>query len=253
VRLNAKNAYFSVLRQIGFVFVAQQSVTDAEEQLVQAKKLYEGQQIALVDVQRFEAQLAAQQAALIAAQNNLELARQQFNFVLARPIETPVELTPVSEFPAVPSETQPLVEFAQDQRAEVLALGDTIDSLALTRRATEQGVNPSLFVGLQHQRTFGDTGQNGINQQTFGTLTLSIPVFDSGLTRARVKEARQFEQQAKINLLETKLAIIHRKMQADGIAIPTEVAEYLAYSVDTNLRDMEGVLNSLIFHSTLLK
>jgi chromosomal replication initiator protein len=52
---------------------------------------------------------------------------------------------------------------------------------------------------------------------------------------------------------ETKLAIIHRKMQADGIEIPTEVAEYLAYSVDTNLRDMEGVLNSLIFHATLLK
>lgn len=52
---------------------------------------------------------------------------------------------------------------------------------------------------------------------------------------------------------ETKLAIIHRKMHADGIAIPTEVAEYLAYSVDTNLRDMEGVLNSLIFHATLLK
>lgn len=52
---------------------------------------------------------------------------------------------------------------------------------------------------------------------------------------------------------ETKLVIIHRKMQADGIKIPTEVAEYLAYSVDTNLRDMEGVLNSLIFHATLLK
>lgn len=52
---------------------------------------------------------------------------------------------------------------------------------------------------------------------------------------------------------ETKLVIIHRKMQADGIQIPIEVAEYLAYSVDTNLRDMEGVLNSLIFHATLLK
>ena len=52
---------------------------------------------------------------------------------------------------------------------------------------------------------------------------------------------------------ETKLAIIYRKMGADGIEISTEVAEYLAYSVDTNLRDMEGVLNSLIFHATLLK
>lgn len=52
---------------------------------------------------------------------------------------------------------------------------------------------------------------------------------------------------------ETKLAIIHNKMQSDGIDIPTDVAEYLAYSVDTNLRDMEGVLNSLLFHATLLK
>jgi chromosomal replication initiator protein len=52
---------------------------------------------------------------------------------------------------------------------------------------------------------------------------------------------------------ETKLAIIHNKMESDGIEIPTEVAEYLAYSVDTNLRDMEGVLNSLLFHATLLK
>jgi chromosomal replication initiator protein len=52
---------------------------------------------------------------------------------------------------------------------------------------------------------------------------------------------------------ETKLAIIHNKMESDGIEMPPEVAEYLAYSVDTNLRDMEGVLNSLIFHATLLK
>jgi chromosomal replication initiator protein len=52
---------------------------------------------------------------------------------------------------------------------------------------------------------------------------------------------------------ETKLAIIHNKMESDGIEIPTDVAEYLAYSVDTNLRDMEGVLNSMIFHATLLK
>ncbi len=48
---------------------------------------------------------------------------------------------------------------------------------------------------------------------------------------------------------ETKLAIINNKMQSDGIEIPAEVAEYLAYSVDTNLRDMEGVLNSLLFHA----
>lgn len=52
---------------------------------------------------------------------------------------------------------------------------------------------------------------------------------------------------------ETRMAIIQRKMQADGISIPGNVVEYLAYSVDTNVREMEGVLISLIAHSSLNK
>ena len=52
---------------------------------------------------------------------------------------------------------------------------------------------------------------------------------------------------------ETRMAIIMRKMQADGIDIPEDVVEYLAYSVDTNVRELEGVLISLIAHATLDK
>jgi chromosomal replication initiator protein len=40
-------------------------------------------------------------------------------------------------------------------------------------------------------------------------------------------------------------------MQADGIDIPHKVIEYLAYSVDTNIRELEGVLISLIAHASL--
>ncbi len=50
---------------------------------------------------------------------------------------------------------------------------------------------------------------------------------------------------------ETRVAIIQRKMQADGIDIPENVIEYLAYSVDTNIRELEGVLISLIAHASL--
>ncbi len=50
---------------------------------------------------------------------------------------------------------------------------------------------------------------------------------------------------------ETRVAIIQRKMQADGIYIPDNVVEYLAYSVDTNVRELEGVLISLIAHASL--
>lgn len=52
---------------------------------------------------------------------------------------------------------------------------------------------------------------------------------------------------------ETRIAIIHKKMQADGIDIPNTVIEYLAYSIDTNVRELEGVLISLIAQASLTK
>ncbi|MFN8357015.1 MAG: chromosomal replication initiator protein DnaA [Spirosomataceae bacterium] len=50
---------------------------------------------------------------------------------------------------------------------------------------------------------------------------------------------------------ETRIAIIQKKLQADGIDIPYNVIEYLAHSVDTNVRELEGVIISLIAHATL--
>jgi len=52
---------------------------------------------------------------------------------------------------------------------------------------------------------------------------------------------------------ETRMAIIQTKMQADGIDIPEQVIEYIAYTVDTNIRELEGVVISLIAHASLTK
>ena len=51
--------------------------------------------------------------------------------------------------------------------------------------------------------------------------------------------------------LETRMAIIARKMESDGVYMPTDVVEYLANSVDTNMRELEGVLISLLAHASL--
>ena len=50
---------------------------------------------------------------------------------------------------------------------------------------------------------------------------------------------------------ETRIAIIQRKMQSDGMVVPDDVVEYIAYNVDTNVRELEGILVSLIAHASL--
>jgi chromosomal replication initiator protein len=53
--------------------------------------------------------------------------------------------------------------------------------------------------------------------------------------------------------LETRIAILEQKMYADGIELPKDVVEYLAYSITSNIRELEGALISLIAQSSLNK
>ncbi len=53
--------------------------------------------------------------------------------------------------------------------------------------------------------------------------------------------------------LETRIAILEKKMYASGIELPKEVVEYLAYSINTNVREIEGALNTLLAQASLNK
>ncbi|MFM6954633.1 MAG: chromosomal replication initiator protein DnaA [Sphingobacteriaceae bacterium] len=51
--------------------------------------------------------------------------------------------------------------------------------------------------------------------------------------------------------LETRMAILKKKMYADGIDLPSEVIEYVAHNIDNNVRELEGAMVSLLAQSTL--
>ena len=52
---------------------------------------------------------------------------------------------------------------------------------------------------------------------------------------------------------QTRLDILNYKIQNENLNISLEVVEYIAFQVDTNIRELEGVLVSLIAHSTVTK
>jgi chromosomal replication initiator protein len=53
--------------------------------------------------------------------------------------------------------------------------------------------------------------------------------------------------------LETRIAILKRKIYTEGLEISDEVVEYLAYSINSNIRELEGALISLVAQSSLNK
>ena len=51
--------------------------------------------------------------------------------------------------------------------------------------------------------------------------------------------------------VETRIAILQKKLYSDGIEMPYDVIEYMAYHISSNVRELEGALISLIAQSSL--
>jgi outer membrane protein len=205
-RLAARTDYVAVLRAQAEIAVSQDALTDANAQLTQAQQQYAQQEIAKVDMLAFETTVDQAKGNLLIAQNDLEIAKETLNAALAIPIETRLDYVDIPELPVTPTDPDPLVRSAQQTRPEVLALIHTIDALANIARSNESTMDPSLSLGVSSSQNF-DPLPGDQSNTTVGTLTLNIPLYDSGQTRARVKAARQDEVSAKIQLEQTKLGI----------------------------------------------
>jgi len=53
--------------------------------------------------------------------------------------------------------------------------------------------------------------------------------------------------------LETRMAILGSKMEDEGVDIPNNVLEFICYNIKNNIRELEGVMVSLLAQSTLIQ
>lgn len=53
--------------------------------------------------------------------------------------------------------------------------------------------------------------------------------------------------------LETRMAILENKMEKEGIELPKNVTEFISFNVKNNIRELEGVLISLVAQSSLVQ
>jgi outer membrane protein TolC len=205
-RLSARTAFLAVLRAQANVGVAKEALRDSEAQRDLGRKLFAGQQIARVDLTRYEAQVAQSNSDLITAENTLQLSKYALNYAIARPIGAPVDLVDIRDLPPVPGDPDALVQAGQSQRPEIKSYLQQIRSLLATRSADQGGMEPNLNLGVAYSKTLAGSFTSS-DPQTVGTLTLNIPLFDSGITKAKVNIDQQNVVQAQINMEQAQLGI----------------------------------------------
>lgn len=207
LRLNVRRGYYQVMRAQSLLRVSEANYTNISAQVSNAEKQLRAGVAAKIDLQRLQAQQASAEADVLSAKNGVKLAKQALNLALARPIETEFDVADVSDDVSMRGEYERLIEAAEVVRPEVRSLQANIESLKFTRRATMQSLEPSLNFNLNYQRVLDPAGLNPQRELTTNTLVLSIPLYDAGSTRARVKQFDQDIVTAQVNLKQQRLAI----------------------------------------------
>ena len=214
LRLSVRNAFFTVLQTRSQVALFEESLSRAKAQLANARLEFEKGARARVDVLRFETQVSQAESDLLVSQNALALAKNVFNNVLGRPIQTPFTLaTPEQGVKPVP-EPDNLVATALAKRPEIRFFEFQIRGLIEAKRYAEGGLKPSLSLNAVHTRNIDAQGFSARDSSTTGTLALNLPIFDGGLTRARVGQAREDVRQAELQFEQLKLGISLEVRQA---------------------------------------
>jgi len=161
VILDAKNAYFSVLKNQKLLEVAQQTVTSIASQKEVAENFYKVGLSPLNDLLQSQVQLANAKQQLTTAQNNLEISRASFNTVLRRSVNSPVLLVEEVDYSIFQEALDDCLLQAQKDRLEIQIADADIDIAEKQVKLTEKDYFPSVNLTGAYARTGEDLQAHG--------------------------------------------------------------------------------------------
>ena len=116
----AKQVYFLLLKAQKLKVVAEEAVTMLEAQTEVAINYHEVGMTPLNDLLKTKVELANARQDFVAAQNQLEIARADFNLLLRRPIGTPVTPMDILDYAPLSRSLDDCLKTAENDRVEVV-------------------------------------------------------------------------------------------------------------------------------------
>lgn len=232
VMLDVIAAYVGTLREAGAVTIARENVALLQRQLDDSNARFAVREITLADVQQVETRLALGKTLLLEAQARLGEVQSRFYRAvgmppgeLAPPEPLTLPVTSLSDAYALADTQSPLVRAAQARERVSRAF------LAATRAEAAPRMD---FRGSADYGTLTEYSRELRATRLRGTVTLSVPLFDSGAQWAENGQAReanaadlqlvaaaQRDSRTAVatgwnNLLAARMAIDHHRMAVES-------------------------------------
>ncbi|MDP2268467.1 MAG: TolC family protein [Deltaproteobacteria bacterium] len=203
VVLNVKQAYYALLAARKLVAVSRKTLEQAESHQRQAEAFYHAGSKPKFDVTRAEVEVNTAKLGMINANNSVRIRIIALYNAMGIDPERDIEIEDIlSSPPAIPLMEQALAESVRN-RPEMLKAEADIQAAQARVKAEESNYLPTLSAngaynwahGVSEMGAFSGDIRNSWN----AGITLSMPLFEGGLTKGKVSEAR-----ANLRILEAQ-------------------------------------------------
>lgn len=198
VLLDAATAYINLARELAVLDLNVNNVQVLQRQLDAARDRFQVGEITRTDVSQAEARLAQAQATRTGSEGNVNSARATYMRVVG---EEPGRLA----VPAVPGN---LPGSAAESRELALSANPTVTQARYAYQSAGHDVSliegeklPTVNLQADASRSNEPAGNRGVRRDTVDLLvTVTVPIYQQGLTDARVREAKQTKGQRRTQI-----------------------------------------------------
>lgn len=193
VAFDVKKAYYTVIYAQRTVETLQKAVNSMEGHLHEANNYYKAGMVPKLDVIRAEVKLADLKQKLTMAVNSLYLAKKALNFTLGVDLTNDYTVDEEVVLVSVDQSLEDCKEIAIKHRLELAAIEMKINMAQENVEIARSGQRP--LVGLQVKGE--DTHPYASEPTVSINLVASLTIFDGGMVKNKVNEAKNVLQQAK--------------------------------------------------------
>ena len=254
VLLDAATAYVNVVRDIAIVRLRENDVTVLTEQLKATKDRFDVGEVTRTDVAQAEARRAESLATLAAAQANLKTSRAAYEQIIGHPPGNLV--TPPSIRRLLPSTLNEAMTLGDGENPIILAAVYNEEASLYAVQQIMGELLPQVTLEAQYQERGGFLntpdvpGDPDLLEEDTATVTgrLNVPLYQGGGVAARVRQAKETNNQLKKEVEDARLRV-HADvianwgiLQSSGPAITSAQAAVSANKIAlTGVREEEKV------------
>lgn len=205
---DVKSAYFDLLRAQGQQEVAQAAVDAATARLKDASARFSAGTAPKFDVTRAQVDVANLNQQLIRAKSRVAVARAALNRTLGIDIDAPTEV--VGSDVAVQDlkvDIEKSIEEAYAKRPEVISAQTLVDLSKKNVKLQRTGILPTLSASANYTYNFRVAGFSTGNESWIALLDLRVPIWDGGITKAKVDQANADLDKSIQTLQSVKLGV----------------------------------------------